>query len=69
MSKDVDKYKNAFNSNIENNVTARKRRPSQVINQFPETEIHLVFLSKVKILSQNILSTMKQFILVGKHMC
>ena len=38
MNKDVDKYKNAFNSNIENNVTTRKRRPTPVINRFSERE-------------------------------
>ena len=32
MNNDVDKYKNTFNSNIENNVTARKRRPTPVVN-------------------------------------
>ena len=34
-----------------------------------EREIHLVFLNKVKTLSQDIPSTMKQFVLVRKHMC
>ena len=34
-----------------------------------EREIHLVFLNKVKTLSQDIPSTMKQFVLVGKRMC
>ena len=38
MNKDVDKYKNAFNSNIENNVTKRKRRPTPVISRFPERD-------------------------------
>ena len=38
MNKDVDKYKNAFNSNIENNVTTRKRRPTPVISRFPERD-------------------------------
>ena len=38
MNIDVDKYKNAFNSNIENNVNTRKRRPTPVINRFPETD-------------------------------
>ena len=32
-------------------------------------EIHLMFLNKVKILSQDIPSTIKQFVLVGKDMC
>ena len=68
MNNHVDEYKNAFNSNIENNVTARKRRHTPVINRFPRG-IHLVFLNKVKILSQDIPNTMKQFVLVGKHMC
>ena len=36
MNSNVGKYKNAFNSNIENNVTTRKRRPTPVINLFPE---------------------------------
>ena len=63
MNNDVNKFKNAFNNNIDNNVTIR----TPVINQFPE--MHLVFLNKVKMLSQNIPSTMKQFVLVGKHMC
>ena len=34
-----------------------------------EREIHLVFLNKVKTLPQDIPCTMKQFVLVGKHMC
>ena len=38
MNNDVDKYKNTFNSNIENNVTTRKRRARPVINQFPERD-------------------------------
>ena len=38
MNNDVDKYKNAFNSNIENNVTTHKRRPSPVLNRFPERD-------------------------------
>ena len=38
MKKDVDKYKNAFNSNTENNTTTHKRRPTPVINQFPESD-------------------------------
>ena len=68
MNKDVGKYKNTFNSNMESNVTTRKRRPTPVIKQSPR-EIHVVLLKKVKILSQDIPSTMKQFVLVGKHMC
>ena len=36
MINNVDKYKNIFNSNIENNVTTRNERPTPVINQFPE---------------------------------
>ena len=69
MNNDVDKYKNTFNSNIESNVTTRKRRPTAVINQFPEREIHLVFLNIVKTWSQDIPSSMKQFVLVEKCMC
>ena len=69
MNNNVDKYKNTFNSNIESNVTTRKRRPTAVINQFPEREIHLVFLNIVKTLSQDIPSSMKQFVLVEKCMC
>ena len=38
MNNDVNKYKNTFNSSIENNVTTRKRRPTPVINQFPERD-------------------------------
>ena len=38
MNNDVDKYKNTFNSNIESNVTTRKRRTKPVMNQFPERE-------------------------------
>ena len=65
MNNDVDKYKNAFNSNIENNVTTRKRRPTPVINRFPEREIQLAFLNKVKILSQDVPSTASlQFVLI-----
>ena len=68
MNNDVDKYKNAFNSNIENNVT-RKRRPTPVISRFPEREIHLAFLNKVKILSQDVPSTASlQFVLI-EHVC
>ena len=71
MNNDVDKYKNAFNSNIENNVTTRKRRPTPVINRFSEREreIHLAFLNKVKILSQDVPSTASlQFVLI-EHVC
>ena len=69
MNNDVDKYKNAFNSNIENNVTTRKSRPTQVISRFPEREIHLAFLNKVKILSQDVPSTASlQFVLI-EHVC
>ena len=38
MNSNVDKYKNTFNSNIESIVTICKRRPTSVINQFPERE-------------------------------
>ena len=38
MNNNVDKYKNALNSNMENNVTTRKRRPTPVINRFPERD-------------------------------
>ena len=38
MNNNVGKYKNAFNSNIENNVTKRKRRPTPVKNRFPERD-------------------------------
>ena len=38
MNNDVDKYKSAFKSNVENDVTIRKRRPTPVINQFPERD-------------------------------
>ena len=38
MKKDVDKYKNAFNSNTENNTTTHKRRPTPVINQFSDSD-------------------------------
>ena len=38
MNNDVNEYKNAFNNNIDNNVTTRKRRHAPVINQFPETD-------------------------------
>ena len=38
MNNNVDKYKNTFNSNIESNVTICKRRPTSVINQFPERD-------------------------------
>ena len=41
MNNDVDEYKNAFNNNIDNNVTVHKRSPALVINL-------LVFLNKVK---------------------
>ena len=43
MNTDISKYKNGFNSNIDDNVTIRKRRPTEVINQF--LEIHLLFVS------------------------
>ena len=38
MNNDVDKYKNTFNSSIDSNITTRKRRPTAVINQFPERD-------------------------------
>ena len=52
MNNDVNKYKNAFNSNIDNNVTTRQRTPTPVKNQFLERET-LGFLNKAKILSQD----------------
>ena len=73
INNDVNQNNNAYNSNINNNVTVRRKRPTPVINQFPERErdIYLVqiLLNKVKVLSQEIPSTMKQFVLVIKHMC
>ena len=38
MNNDVEKYKNAFNNNIDNNVTIHKRRPTTVINGFLERD-------------------------------
>ena len=38
MNNDVKEYKNAFNNNIENNVTTRNRKPTPTINQFPEKD-------------------------------
>ena len=38
MNNNVDKYKNALNSNMENNVSTHKRRPTPVINRFPERD-------------------------------
>ena len=38
MNNDVNKYKNAFNNNIDNNVTTRQRTPTPVKNQFLERE-------------------------------
>ena len=38
MNTDVDEYKNAFNINIDSNVTIHKRRPAPVINRFPERD-------------------------------
>ena len=64
----TNEYKNTFNNNIDNNVAICKRRHTPVIKQFLErNKIHAMFPNKVKILSQDILSTMKQFVLTGKH--
>ena len=64
----TNEHKNTFNNNIDNNVAICKRRPTPVIKQFLErNKIHAMFPNKVKILSQDILSTMKQFVLTGKH--
>ena len=38
MNNDVYECKNAFNNNIENNVTLRKKRPRPVINKFSERD-------------------------------
>ena len=38
MNNDLGKYKSTFNSNIEKNVTTRKRGPTPVINQFLERD-------------------------------
>ena len=40
MNNDISKYKSEFTSNIENNVTARKKRPTPVINRFSERDTH-----------------------------
>ena len=40
MNNDINKYKSEFTSNIENNVTARKKRPTPVINRFSERDTH-----------------------------
>ena len=42
MNNDVNEYKNAFNNNIENNVTTHKRSPTPVINRFPERDTLIV---------------------------
>ena len=36
MNNDVNEHKNAFNNNIGTNVTTCNRRPTPVINRFPE---------------------------------
>ena len=38
MNTDGDEYKNAFNSNIDDNVTTRKRRPAPITYQFLERD-------------------------------
>ena len=38
INNDVDEYKNAFNINIDSNVTIHKSRPAPVINRFPERD-------------------------------
>ena len=43
MNNDVNEFKNAFNSNIDNNATTRKRRPTPVVNRFPERDTLSVF--------------------------
>ena len=43
MNNDVNKFKNAFNSNIDNNATTRKRRPTPVVNRYPERDTLSVF--------------------------
>ena len=66
MNNDVDRYKNTFNSNIENNVAAHKRRPTPVINQFPERGT-----LSVSEQSKNLIPGYTKyinFVLVGKHM-
>ena len=71
INNDVNQNSIVHNSNINNNVTVRRKIPTPVINQFPEREIYLIqiLLNKVKALSQEIPSTMKLFVLVVKHMC
>ena len=67
MNNDIDQYKNAFSNNIDNNAIAPKRDLHHLLSDF-RREIHLFFLNKITILSQDIPSTMKQFVLVGKHL-
>ena len=38
MNNDANEHKNAFNNNIYNNVTLYKRRPTLVLNRFPERD-------------------------------
>ena len=38
INNDVNQNNNAYNNNINNNVTVRRKRPTPVINQFPERE-------------------------------
>ena len=38
MNNDFNEYKNAFNNNIDSNVTARRGRPTPVINKLPEKD-------------------------------
>ena len=68
INNDVDKYKNASNNNTGNDVTTRKKRPAPVINRFPERDT-LGVSKQNKNIIQDIPSTVKQFVLVGKHMC
>ena len=66
MNNDVDEYKNTFNSNIENNLAAHKRRPTPIINQFPERGT-----LSVSEQSKNLIRGYTKhinFVLVGKHM-
>ena len=38
MNNDFNEYKNAFNNNKDSKVTARRGRPTPVINKFPEKD-------------------------------
>ena len=66
MNNNVDEYTNAFNNNIDNNVTIHKRRPTPVINRFPQRDT--IGVSKQsKNFIPGYINTMKQFVLVGQH--